>query len=74
MDRGPGLTVEQLVLFLPLGAGIRGPVLAGSAASFVTAYLSVRFLTRYFVTGTLWPFAWYSLAVGAGSFAVLAER
>ena len=58
----------------PLGAGIRGPVLAGSAASFVTAYLSVRFLTRYFVTGTLWPFAWCSLAVGAGSFAVLAAR
>ena len=58
----------------PLGNGIRGQVLAGSAASFVAAYLSVRFLTRYFRSGTLLPFAWYSLGVGAASFAVLALR
>jgi undecaprenyl-diphosphatase len=55
----------------PLGAGIRGQVLAGSAASFVTAYLSIRFLTRYFVTGTLRPFAWYCLALGAISLVIL---
>jgi len=58
----------------PLGAGIRGPVLAGSAASFVSAYLSVRFLTRYFRSGTLLPFAWYCLAVGAISFVWLSLR
>jgi undecaprenyl-diphosphatase len=58
----------------PLGDGIRGQVLAGSAASFVTAYISVRFLTRYFVTGTLRPFAWYCIAVGAGSLLVLGLR
>ncbi|GHF70703.1 undecaprenyl-diphosphatase [Amycolatopsis bartoniae] len=43
----------------PLGAGIHGPILAGSLASFVTAYLAVRFLTRYFHTRTLTPFAVY---------------
>jgi undecaprenyl-diphosphatase len=58
----------------PLGDGIRGQVLAGSAASFVTAYVSVRFLTRYFVTGTLRPFAWYCMAAGAGSLVVLGLR
>ena len=48
----------------PLGDGIRGPVLAGSLASFIAAYLSVRFLERYFRTRTLYPFAIYSLIVG----------
>ena len=54
-------------LFGPLGAGIHGQVLAGSIASFVTAYLSVRFLTRYFRTRTLTPFAIYSVVLGAAS-------
>ena len=51
----------------PLGAGITGQILVGSAASFVCAYLSVRFLERYFRTRTLIPFAIYSLTVGAGA-------
>jgi undecaprenyl-diphosphatase len=58
----------------PLGDGIRGQVLAGSAASFVTAYVSVRFLTRYFVTGTLRPFAWYCLVLGIASLTILGLR
>lgn len=58
-------------LFGPLGAGIHAQVLAGSLASFVTAYLSVRFLTRYFRTRTLTPFAIYSLLLGAGALAWL---
>jgi undecaprenyl-diphosphatase len=53
----------------PLGAGIRGPVLAGSLASGIAAYLSVRFLTRYFETRTLTPFAIYCLAAGAAALA-----
>jgi len=61
-------------LFGPLGSGIRGQILAGSIASFVCAYLSVRFLERYFRTRTLTPFAIYSLAVGAVAFLVLALR
>jgi undecaprenyl-diphosphatase len=54
-------------LFGPLGDGIRGQVIAGSAASFVAAYLAVRFLTRYFQTRTLTPFALYCMLAGAGS-------
>jgi undecaprenyl-diphosphatase len=51
----------------PLGAGIGGQVLAGSAASFVCAFLAVRFLTRYFETRTLTPFAVYSVVAGVFS-------
>jgi undecaprenyl-diphosphatase len=46
------------------GAGIRGQVLVGAVAAAVAAYLSVRFLTRYFTTRTLTPFAVYCLVVG----------
>jgi undecaprenyl-diphosphatase len=48
----------------PLGDGIHGQVLAGSLASFVAAYLAVRFLTRYFETRTLTPFAIYCTVAG----------
>ena len=58
-------------LFGPLGAGIGGPILAGSAASFICAYLSVRFLIRYFHTRTLTPFAIYCALAGAASLAWL---
>ena len=58
-------------LFGPLGEGIHGQVLAGSAASFVAAYLAVRFLTRYFETRTLTPFAIYCTVAGLGSLAWL---
>jgi undecaprenyl-diphosphatase len=51
----------------PLGAGIQGQVLAGSIASFLSAYLAVRFLTRYFETRTLTPFAVYCLLFGTAS-------
>lgn len=55
----------------PLGAGIRGQVLVGSLCSFVSAYLAVRFLVRYFETRTLTPFAIYCAIAGLGSFAYL---
>ena len=49
-------------------AGVRGRQLAPVyAAGFVTAYLSVRFLMRYFQTSTLTPFAIYCLVFGAAS-------
>jgi undecaprenyl-diphosphatase len=54
-------------LFGPLGAGIHGQVLAGSVASFVSAYLAVRFLTRYFHTRTLTPFAIYCTVAGVAA-------
>jgi undecaprenyl-diphosphatase len=49
----------------PNGNGVRGQVLAGSVVAAFAAYLSVRFLTRYFQTRTLTPFAIYCLLVGA---------
>jgi undecaprenyl-diphosphatase len=54
-------------LFGLLGEGIHGQVLAGSVASFVAAYLAVRYLTRYFETRTLTPFAIYCIVAGIGS-------
>jgi len=51
----------------PLGASIRGPIIAGSIASFISAYLAVRFLTRYFETRTLTPFAVYCVLFGTAS-------
>jgi len=58
-------------LFGPAGDGIGGQVLAGSAAAFVAAYLSVRFLVKYFETRTLTPFAIYCVVAGLGSLAWL---
>jgi undecaprenyl-diphosphatase len=58
-------------LFGPLGAGIHGQVLVGSLASGICAYLAVRFLTRYFETRTLTPFAIYCVLAGLGSLAWL---
>jgi undecaprenyl-diphosphatase len=58
----------------PLGAGIHGQLIIGSLASGVSAYLSVRYLTRYFTTRTLTPFAIYCLCAGAAGLAVLAAR
>lgn len=47
------------------GDGVRGQILAGSAVAFVAAYISVRFLMRYFETRRLWPFAAYCFVFGA---------
>ncbi len=58
----------------PLGDGIRGQVLAGSVLSGIGAYLSVRFLMKYFRTRTLTPFAIYCVVLGAGSIAYLSLR
>ena len=46
------------------GQHVRGQVLVGSVAAGIAAYLSVRFLARYFQTRTLMPFAIYSIVVG----------
>jgi len=46
------------------GNGVRGPALVGALCSALTAYLSVRFLMRYFETRTLIPFAVYCLCAG----------
>jgi len=51
----------------PLGHGIHGQILLGSVLSGVGAYLSVRFLMRYFQTRTLTPFAIYCFVFGLAS-------
>jgi len=61
-------------LFGPLGAGIRPQVLFGSLLSGLGAYVSVRFLVRWFTTRTLTPFAVYCVAAGALSLLVFAVR
>jgi undecaprenyl-diphosphatase len=49
------------------GNGVRGPALVGALCSALTAYLSVRFLMRYFETRTLIPFAVYCLCAGTAA-------
>ncbi|MDH2442378.1 undecaprenyl-diphosphate phosphatase [Amnibacterium sp. CER49] len=58
----------------PLGAGIRGQMLAGSVASFIGALLAVAFLDRYFRTKTLLPFAVYCVVAGVLALVVLLLR
>jgi undecaprenyl-diphosphatase len=52
-------------LFGPDGDGVRGQTLVGALCAAVTAYVSVRFLMRFFQTNTLVPFAIYCAAAGA---------
>jgi len=58
-------------LYGPLGKGIQGQVYFGSLLSGVGAYLSVRFLMRYFQTRTLTPFGIYCLVAGVASMVYL---
>jgi undecaprenyl-diphosphatase len=47
------------------GDGVRVQALVGAMCAGVTAFLSVRFLMRYFETNRLTPFAVYCVVVGA---------
>ena len=51
-------------LFGSTGDGVRGQAFVGALCSAGTAYLSVRFLMRFFETNTLLPFAIYCGAAG----------
>jgi undecaprenyl-diphosphatase len=46
------------------GDGVRGPALAGALCAAVTAFVSVRFLVRFFETNRLTPFAVYCTVAG----------
>jgi undecaprenyl-diphosphatase len=48
----------------PAGDHIHGQVLVGAIVAGLASYLSVKWLTRYFETRTLIPFAIYSLLAG----------
>jgi undecaprenyl-diphosphatase len=62
---GAAAALKLPVLFGSDGDGVRGQALVASLCAGVTAYLSVRFLMRYFHTNTLTPFAYYCAAAGA---------
>lgn len=49
------------------GEHIHGQVLAGFVVAGIAAFVSVRFLTKYFTTRTLTPFAIYCLVAGLAS-------
>jgi undecaprenyl-diphosphatase len=50
------------------GNGVRGQALVASLCAAATAFLSVRFLMRFFETNTLMPFAIYCFAAGTACF------
>jgi undecaprenyl-diphosphatase len=54
---------------IPVAEYIAAALLAGAAA-----YLSARFLLRYFRSGRLDPYGWYCVAAGVGSLALLILR
>jgi undecaprenyl-diphosphatase len=58
----------------PEGNGIGGQILVGSVLSGLGAYVSVRFLVRYFQTRTLTPFAIYCVLFGVASIVYLSVR
>jgi undecaprenyl-diphosphatase len=53
-------------LFGSAGDGVRGQALVASLCAAGAAYVSVRFLMRYFETNTLIPFAIYCFVAGLG--------
>ena len=55
----------------PAGDGVRPQALAGSVVAAGAAYLSVRFLLRWFETRTLWPFGVYCMLAGVASLLLL---
>jgi undecaprenyl-diphosphatase len=61
---GAAAALKLPELFGSQGNGVRGPALVAAACAAVTAYLSVRFLMRFFETNRLTPFAAYCLAAG----------
>ena len=54
-------------LFGSAGSGIRGQALVGAIAAAIAAWVSIRFLLRFFVTNRLTPFGIYCIIAGAVS-------
>jgi undecaprenyl-diphosphatase len=48
--------------FSSLDNGVRGQILAGGVAAFIAAYITVRYLDRYFKEKTLRQFAYYCMS------------
>jgi undecaprenyl-diphosphatase len=56
-------------LFKPEAHAVLGPAMVGSVIAGIASYVAVRFLTSYFETRTLVPFAIYCVVAGFGSLA-----
>jgi undecaprenyl-diphosphatase len=63
--------LELPELFDPSARSILGYALLGMVLAGVAAYLSVRFLMRYFEFGRLYPFAYYCFAAGLAALLLL---
>jgi len=61
---GAAAVLKLPELFGPDGNGVRGQTLVGALCAAATAYLSVRFLMRFFQTNRLTPFAIYCFVAG----------
>jgi undecaprenyl-diphosphatase len=61
---GAAAALKLPELFGSEGDHVRGQALVGALGAGLTAYLSVRFLLRFFETNRLTPFAVYCLVVG----------
>jgi undecaprenyl-diphosphatase len=61
---GAAAALKLPELLGPSGNGVRGPAFVGALCAAVTAYLSVRFLMRFFETNRLTPFAVYCFLAG----------
>jgi undecaprenyl-diphosphatase len=59
--------LKMPTLFAPENHASLGPALVGSVVAGIASYISVRFLTGYFETRTLTPFAIYCVIAGIGS-------
>jgi undecaprenyl-diphosphatase len=66
--------LEVPILLGPEGRAMLNLALIGGLVAGVTAFLSVKFLMRYFQSGRLDPFAYYCWAFGALSVVILALR
>ena len=62
---GAAAVLKLPELLGPQGDGLRGPALVGALCAAASAYVSVRFLLRFFETNRLTPFAIYCTVVGA---------
>jgi undecaprenyl-diphosphatase len=62
---GAAAVLKLPELTSPEAAAIRLPIIVGAICAGLTAYFSVRFLTKYFQKETLKPFAVYCLVAGA---------
>ena len=68
---GAAAALKLPALFASNDAAAIETALLGAVGAAIASYLSVRFLTRYFRTRTLTPFAIYCLLLGFSSFVLL---